>query len=148
MTEVLSPVSGTTVPMSEAPDQMFAEERIGAGVAIDPGSVPQQVLAPIDGKLLKIHPHAFVIMGGKVGILVHLGIDTVRLKGEGFTILAEEKSSVTAGTPVIEWDPTAADDAGYSTLVLVVHMESEPGSVVQPAGGTDVAPGEPLFTVA
>ena len=81
---VLAPLAGRLLPMSELPDPVFAAEMVGPGVAVDPTDTgePVTVLSPIAGTLVKVHPHAFVVLGPDgVGVLVHLGLDTVRLEG-------------------------------------------------------------------
>ena len=76
------------VPLSETPDPVFAGEMVGPGVAIDPDPGETTVVSPIAGKVVKVHPHAFVVLGADgVGVLVHLGINTVRLEGKGFEVL-------------------------------------------------------------
>ncbi|MDN5565008.1 MAG: PTS glucose transporter subunit IIA, partial [Luteococcus sp.] len=88
MTSVLAPVAGTVRGLSGVSDPVFAAEMVGSGVAIEPAEGPQTVVSPIAGKLLKVHPHAFVVHDGSIGVLVHLGINTVRLKGDGYPDLA------------------------------------------------------------
>jgi PTS system glucose-specific IIA component len=107
VTDVLSPCPGRVVAMADVPDPVFAEEMVGPGVAIEPDPGPTTVVAPIAGTVLKVLPHAFVVLGDGVGVLVHLGINTVRLEGEGFEVLATQGSEVAAGDPMITWDPAA-----------------------------------------
>ena len=85
------------VAMSDVPDPVFAEEMVGPGVAIEPEPGRTTVVSPIAGKVVKVLPHAFVVLGDGVGVLVHLGINTVRLEGEGFEVLATQGSEVAAG---------------------------------------------------
>lgn len=127
---VLAPVDGTLVPLGDVPDPVFAGQIVGAGVAIDPVRAPGTVVAPADGRLLKLHPHAFVVLttDGR-GLLVHLGIDTVQLDGAGFELLVAEGEEVTAGTPIVRWDPGAIEAGGRSPIVPVVLMDSAPDSV-------------------
>lgn len=147
MTEVLAPCAGVVVPMTEVPDQVFATEMVGPGVAIDPGKDPVTVVAPLSGRILKLHPHAFVVLGGDgVGVLVHLGIDTVQMDGRGFELLASEGADVAAGEPVVRWEPQTALDEGKSTLVPVVAMDRAKGSVATPDPHR-VAAGDLLFGV-
>ena len=81
------------VPLSESPDPVFAAEMVGPGVAIDPDPGEATVVSPIAGKVVKVHPHAFVVLGADgVGVLVHLGINTVRLEGKGFEVLVDQGS--------------------------------------------------------
>ena len=85
-TSVLAPVKGRAVPMEQVPDPVFAQLMAGPGAAVDPPREVVDAVAPVSGKVFKLYPHAFVILTAEgVGVLVHLGIDTVQLKGEGFT---------------------------------------------------------------
>ena len=88
MTRVLAPCPGTVLAMADVPDPVFAEEMVGPGVAIAPADGPTTVVSPIAGRVLKVHPHAFVVLGEGVGVLLHLGINTVHLEGRGFEVLA------------------------------------------------------------
>lgn len=135
--------------MADVPDPVFAEEMVGPGVAIEPDPGPTTVVSPIAGKVLKVLPHAFVVLGDGVGVLVHLGINTVRLEGEGFEVLATQGSEVAAGDPMITWDPSALPSSAagqdVSPVVPVVLMDAEKGSVTSAAIGGSVAAGELLF---
>ncbi len=144
-TRVLAPCSGRVVPLSAVPDQVFAEEMVGPGAAIEPGTDLMTVVAPVDGTLVKLHPHAFIVLTKDgVGVLVHLGIDTVRLEGRGFDVLATEGATVAAGDAIVRWDPSALED-GMSTTVPVVVMDRPPGSVSEPSEGVMVVAGDLLF---
>ena len=91
--ELYAPLTGNAVPLTDVPDPVFAEKMVGDGIAILPTS--NQVLAPCDGKVVQIFPtnHAVGIEAeGGVDLLIHVGIDTVELKGEGFKRLVEERS--------------------------------------------------------
>lgn len=153
MTDVLSPCPGRVVAMTDVPDPVFAEEMVGPGVAIEPLADPSggrtTVVSPIAGTVLKLLPHAFVVLGDGVGVLVHLGINTVRLEGEGFDVLATQGSDVAAGDPMITWDPSAlpatAGGQDVSPVVPVVLMDGEKGSVTSDAIGAAVAVGDLLF---
>ncbi|MFD4462713.1 PTS glucose transporter subunit IIA [Nocardia sp. NPDC058480] len=144
---VIAPLPGKVVALSEVPDQVFAEQIVGSGVALDPDRTrgTLMVTAPIAGKILKLHPHAFVILGHGVGVLVHLGIDTVKLKGEGFELLATEGDTVEAGAPIVTFDPTAIAATGYSVICPVVVMDSAKDSIHTDTIGTTVASGGLLF---
>ena len=146
MTEVLAPLPGRVVALGDVPDPVFAGEMVGPGVAVDPAAGPHTVVSPVTGRIVKLHPHAFVVLTDDgVGVLVHLGIDTVRLEGRGFELLAEEGATVTAGEALVRWDPATVED-GMSTLVPVVVMDRPAGSVTGPGSGTEVAAGDALFT--
>ena len=149
MTDVLSPCPGRVLAMADVPDPVFAEEMVGPGVAIEPDPGPTTVVSPIAGKVLKVLPHAFVVLGDGVGVLVHLGINTVRLEGQGFEVLATQGSEVAAGDPMITWDPStlpsSAAGQDVSPVVPVVLMDAAKGSVTSEAIGGSVAAGELLF---
>ena len=105
-------------------------------------------MSPIAGKVVKVHPHAFVVLGaGGVGILVHLGINTVRLDGKGFEVLVTQGATVEAGDPMVRWDPSTITGDDISTLVPVVAMDRPKGSVPAPANGAVAAIGDVLFTI-
>lgn len=147
--QVLAPCPGRVVAMADVPDAVFAEEMVGPGVAIEPDPGLTTVVSPIDGKVLKVLPHAFVVLGDGVGVLVHLGINTVRLEGEGFEVLATQGSDVAAGDPMIRWDPStlpaSAGGQDLSPVVPVVVMDAPKGSVTSEAIGGSVAAGDLLF---
>ncbi|MEU6997114.1 PTS glucose transporter subunit IIA [Nonomuraea sp. NPDC046570] len=145
MTSVLAPVEGAAVGLSAVPDPVFSAGMVGPGTAIDPSRGPGQAVAPIAGKIMKLHPHAYVIVGddGK-GVLVHLGIDTVQLKGEGFRLLAAEGDRVSAGQPVVAWDPAAIEAGGRSPVCPVVALDASAGSVTEVVMGA-VHVGDELF---
>jgi glucose-specific phosphotransferase system IIA component len=151
--EVLVPCPGRLLPMSEVPDPVFAGEMVGPGVAIDPDPGEVTVVSPIAGKVVKVLPHAFVVLGPDgVGVLVHLGINTVRLEGRGFEVLAEQGATVAAGDPMVRWDPGtlpgSADGQDVSPVVPVVVMDRPKGSVPPPSGGAVAKVGDVLFTVS
>ncbi|GAB2496126.1 PTS glucose transporter subunit IIA [Promicromonospora xylanilytica] len=164
-----SPVAGRVVAMRDVPDPVFSESIVGPGLAIDPDpELGGRVVAPCAGLVVKLHPHAFVLLvppaqgvpeagegqnpeapvGGR-GVLVHLGIDTVQLKGEGFTLLAAEGDTVVAGQALIAWSPTEVSDGGRSPLVPVVALDLAPLGLEELARpGVLVQAGDPLFRLA
>ena len=150
MTTVRTPFAGPVVALADVPDPVFAGQLVGAGVAVDPSAVsgPVTAVAPVDGTIVKLHPHAFALQGA-VGtdVLVHVGIDTVKLAGAGFELLAAEGDTVAAGDPVVRFTPSTIIEAGYSPVCPVVVLGSAPDSVAQDAVGTTVADGDPLYTV-
>jgi PTS system N-acetylglucosamine-specific IIA component len=146
MTTVLAPVEGAAVGLAAVPDPVFSAGMVGPGTAIDPLRGPGKAVAPIAGKIMKLHPHAYVIVGddGK-GVLVHLGIDTVQLKGKGFQLLATEGDRVSAGQPVVAWDPSVIEAGGRSPVCPVVALDADSESVTSVVEGA-VHVGDELFT--
>ena len=150
-TPVLAPVDGRALALADVPDPVFAQGMVGHGAAIDP---PHQILdavAPVSGTLLRLMPHAYVIMTADgVGILVHLGLDTVSLNGAGFTALVSQGDQVSAGQPVITYDVPAIIAAGLSPVVPVVVMDEREASNITVgdavSSGAEISPGALLFT--
>lgn len=146
--QVLAPCPGRVFPITEVSDPVFAGEMVGPGIAIEPSPGRTTVVAPVAGTILKLHPHAFAMATADgLGILVHLGINTVRLDGAGFELVATEGSTVAAGDPMVTWDPSGISGDDITTTVMVVVLDRPAGTVESPALGKDVAAGEPLFSV-
>lgn len=151
MAEVVAPLPGEVVELAAVPDPVFAQGIVGPGLAIEPGDDEScTVCAPISGTLVKVKPHAFVILSDDgVGILVHLGIDTVKLDGAGFDIRAVEGSVIAAGEPVISWNPKQIRERGLSAIVPVVAVDVTADRIIETArAGTSVAVSDQLFGVA
>lgn len=153
---VHAPVPGRAHPLADVPDPVFAEGMVGPGAAVDPVRGPLTAVAPVAGRLLKVHPHAYVVTTPEGrGVLVHLGIDTVRLAGEGFTLHASEGDDVAVGDPVVSWDAAAVERGGRSPVCPVVALDatwddialdaSWDDDAADPASG-DVSAGATLFT--
>lgn len=118
---------GKVIPLSEVPDPVFAEKMAGDGVAIDITS--DTIVSPADGELTLIFEtnHAFALTTKEgAELLVHIGIDTVSLNGDGFERLIEAGQKVKAGTPVIKIDRKKIKDKGLSliTPVLVTNPDA------------------------
>jgi PTS system glucose-specific IIA component len=123
-TPVFAPIEGRAIPLADVPDPVFSGGMVGHGAAVDPPHEVIYAVAPVGGKILKLLPHAYVIMTpDNVGVLVHLGLDTVTLNGQGFTAQAAQGDTVEAGQPVIIYDVPAIVAAGFSPVVPVVVMD-------------------------
>jgi PTS system glucose-specific IIA component len=145
---VLAPIAGTVVPLAEVPDPVFAGQMVGSGAAVEPPAGEMfDVVSPVAGKVVKLLPHAFVVVesSGR-GVLTHVGIDTVKLKGEGFKLLIAQGDAIDAGAPVMRVDPTAALAAGYSMVSPVVVLDTKPDTATLIGTGT-VTAGQELFTL-
>lgn len=145
--EILSPVGGRTAAMTEVPDPVFAQAMVGPGIAVQPSGGRQDAVAPVDGTVVTLHPHAYVVAteDGRA-VLVHLGIDTVKQKGEGFTLHVVKGEAVRAGQPVVGWDPEAVAAAGYSPIVPVVALDAKAEVLSGLLTGGDVEAGDVIFT--
>jgi PTS system glucose-specific IIA component len=148
---VLAPVPGRAVDLAEVPDPTFAQAVVGPGAAINPPRGMVDAIAPISGKLLKVFPHAYVILSADgIGVLVHLGIDTVELRGEGFTLHAKQGDQVTAGDLIVTWDSAAVEAGGRDPIVPVIILERTKESIALAdavASGAELAAGDLVLTV-
>jgi glucose-specific phosphotransferase system IIA component len=147
---VLSPFTGSVIPIEEVPDPVFAEKMLGEGVALRP--TEGVALAPIDGKVTVLHSsgHAFAIQAENqaVAVLVHIGLDTVNMKGQGFRVRAKVGDIVKAGQPVVEFDLAAIAAAGYSSISPVILPDLPEQAVVVKNALTEARAGkEVLLTV-
>jgi sugar PTS system EIIA component len=145
---VLAPVSGRVVPLTEVPDPVFAGSMVGPGIAIEPDGVGDVVaVAPVPGVIGALHPHAYVVAGpggGQRSVLVHLGIETVQLRGKGFTLLAEQGDQVDVGAELSRWTPSAVVAGGFSPLVPVIALAGASDTLEVIAEGS-VRVGDPLL---
>ena len=137
--------------LADVPDPVFSKGMVGYGAAIDPPRRVIDAVAPVSGKILKLLPHAYVVLtADNVGVLVHLGLDTVQLDGQGFTTRVGEGDFVAAGQVVVTYDVPSVEAAGFDPVVPVVIMdEREPGNIIPPeavTGGAEIACGANLFT--
>jgi glucose-specific phosphotransferase system IIA component len=143
---VLAPLDGTVVALEDVPDEVFAQKMAGDGVAIDPsGSV---AVAPISGDLVKLFPggHAFGISTSEgVELIVHIGLDTIELKGEGFENIATEGQQVKAGTPIVRFDRATIERKGKEIVSPVVSTGE--GTIVRRATGKVQAGRDILFVL-
>ena len=150
MLEVLSPVAGTVIDVADVPDPVFSGGLVGPGCAVVPDpAAGRTAVAPLSGRVVKLHPHAFIIAAddGRA-VLVHLGIDTVELRGDGFTLLVREGDEVVAGQPVAVWDPADVEAGGRSPIVPVVALDAAPNALTRRAApGTAVTPADVLFAL-
>ena len=142
-----SPFDGVVIPLDAVPDPVFAERMMGDGLAIHPLS--DTLLAPCDGVVTTLHAagHAITLHSDAgVDVLVHIGIDTVALKGDGFTAYVREGERVTIGTPLIAFalDRVALAARSLATPVLVVDGAS--CRILARAEGRTRA-GEPIMTI-
>ena len=145
---VLSPVSGRSRDVRDVPDPVFAAEMVGPGLAIDPDLVAQTAVAPVTGRLAKLHPHAYLVVTERgPGVLVHLGIDTVHMAGRGFTLVAAEDDRVQAGQPVVTWDPAYVADSGRSPVCAVVVLDCADEPEALQSAGARVTVGQPVFDI-
>lgn len=117
------PLQGTIVPLEDVPDSTFADRLLGGGVAIDPSG--NQVVAPAAGVVSQAFPtgHAVALtLDDGAEVLIHVGLDTVKMNGEGFTVHVKNGDRVAAGQPLVDFDRSAIEAAGYKAITPVVIL--------------------------
>lgn len=146
--KLYAPIQGTIVPRNEIPDDTFAAGVLGDGVGIDPEE--GVVVAPFDGEISSVTDtkHAIGITGpADMEVLIHVGVDTVNMKGDGFELLVEEGQKVKAGQKLMTFDIAKIKAAGYSPVaaVLLTNSDDYPEFKVVKTGKTQRL--EEVFTV-
>jgi len=147
-TTILAPVRGRTVALTEVPDATFAAEIMGSGIAIDPPREVVEAVAPVSGTIIQLWPHAFIVAtADEVGVLVHLGLDTVQLQGEGFTTHAAAGDQVVAGQKVITYDVPTVERLERNPIIPVIVVDSKAETLdLIAAVDAEVAAGQELIT--
>ena len=122
--EIAAPVTGEAVALESVNDEVFSQKMAGDGIAIIP--VDGSFGAPIDGEVIKIFStgHAYVIRGEKnIEVMVHIGLDTVTLKGDGFNAVASEGDRVKAGDVIVKADLEKISSLGKEIVTPVIISE-------------------------
>ena len=146
---VCAAVSGRVEVTADIPDPMFAGELMGRTVAVWPEA--GEVFAPISGTLTAAMPHAFGIAGDDgVEVLIHVGVDTVSMKGEGFTVWAEKGARVAAGEPLVSFYMAKVKAAGHPEIVMTIVTNSDdyPELQVIAEAGSNVSAGDQVIRTA
>lgn len=119
-------VAGHLIDMSEVDDTMFSQKMMGDGVAIEPTG--DTIVAPADAEVTMVMEESLHAIGLRFDngaeLLIHIGIDTVNMKGEGFKLLVKQGDKVKAGTKLIKFDPQAIEKAGYKKTVMMAVTNS------------------------
>src|SRR5688572_1085324 len=146
--KIVSPLSGQVWPLERVPDPVFAQKMVGDGLSIDPTDA--LLLAACDGEVVSVHAagHAVTLRTPEgVEVLMHIGIDTVTLKGEGFRPRVKPGDKVQTGTPLIEFDLDFLATHAKSVLTQIVLPESDRVKSWERASGHVSAGKDTLFTV-
>lgn len=145
---VYAPVKGNVISREEIPDDTFASGVLGDGVGIEPEE--GEVAAPFDGEISSVADtrHAVGITGpGGMEVLIHVGVDTVNMKGDGFELLVAEGEKVKAGQKLIIFDREKIKAAGYSTVTAVLLTNSDDYQGFKALKTGNIEKAEKLFTV-
>ncbi len=144
--QLLSPISGICSMLDVVPDPAFAQKMVGDGMAVDP--VENVLLAPCDAVVQQIHPsrHAVTLMvNGNIELLIHIGVDTVKLRGEGFEPLVSAGQEVKALTPLIKIDMDSVGQRAKSLHILVLLTEMDRILELIPTDLVHLKSGDSLF---
>ncbi|WP_432623007.1 glucose PTS transporter subunit IIA [Bifidobacterium sp.] len=147
-TVVNAPVAGHVIALDETGDPVFASRALGEGVGIQPTA--SEVVAPVSGVLQTVAEtgHAFGIKTDDgVEVLVHVGIDTVKMNGEGFAVKVKANDRVNAGDPLVSVDFAKVKEAGYSTTTLMTVLNTAALASVTPKTGIDVKAGDEVIDI-
>lgn len=123
---------GEVIPLDNVNDVAFATEMIGPGVAVKPSS--NTIYSPCEGKIMSVFPtlHAVSISSkGGAEILIHVGLDTVKLKGEGFEAFVKEGDEVKKGDKLLEVDFAGIKEKGFDTVIPVILCNSDVMKIVE-----------------
>ena len=145
---LIAPLSGEIVAIEDVPDVVFAEKIVGDGIAIRPTG--NKMVAPCDGEIGKIFEtnHAFSLESDTgIEMFVHFGIDTVELKGNGFTRVAQEGQKVKAGDTIITFDLEYLKEHAKSILTPVVISNMDQIKEMQKMSGTVVVAEDPVLKI-
>ncbi|MFK3880320.1 PTS beta-glucoside transporter subunit IIABC [Pantoea agglomerans] len=146
--DILSPMTGTVLGLSQIPDPTFASGLLGQGVAIIPSD--NKVIAPFAGEVASLFQtrHAIGLLSHSgIELLIHVGIDTVRLDGKPFTAHVQVGDAFRAGDLLLEFDRQAILDAGYDLATPIIITNSDEYPEVMTLAGTAVTAGTPLLSV-
>ena len=142
---LLAPLSGAVKPITDMPDQVFASKAMGDGLAIEPAAGEDTVVAPADGVVAATMPGSFHAIGLTLDngpeVLVHVGIDTVDMGGDGFACLVEQGQRVTAGQPLMTFSAEKIRAAGHPTITAFVVTDEGAATDLALLSGIDAEAG-------
>lgn len=123
--EFVAPVTGNVIPVNQVKDEAFASEAMGKGVGIEPEN--GKVYAPFDGNVDAVFPTGHLVGlsdGNGAEVLIHIGVDTVKLEGKGFTIYVSQGDKVKKGDLLVEFDVELLKKEGYDTTVMFITTDT------------------------
>ncbi|MFE5278781.1 PTS glucose transporter subunit IIA, partial [Bacillus cereus] len=124
--DIFASMDGKVIPLKEIEDGVFSEGMLGKGCGMKPSV--GEVYAPFDGEVMLITPtkHAIALKNKEgIELLIHVGIDTVKMNGEGFQPLVEEGDRVKCGQPIMTFSISDIEEAGYATTTAIIVTNSE-----------------------
>lgn len=147
--ELSAYLSGKVIPITEVPDQVFSQKTLGDGLAIDP--TDSVLLAPADGEITMISEDSYhacgILLDNGAELLLHIGLDTVDMNGDGFTCFVKEGDRVKRGDKLIAFDQSKIKAAGHPCVTVLVVTE-EADQPIQMQTGMEVKAGQgPILTI-
>jgi len=136
---LIAPLSGKVIPLEEVPDPVFAQKMMGDGVAITP--TEGKVTSPVDGEIIQVFPtkHAIGIKAKNgAEILIHIGLDTVNMNGEGFTTHIQEGKKVKTGDLLVTYQLDLVEEKARSIITPIIITNSDQMVTTDKQEGTDV----------
>jgi PTS system beta-glucosides-specific IIC component len=144
--DIAAPIKGQIVQLADVKDEVFSSEAMGKGVAIEPAE--GKVYAPASGEITTFFPtgHAIgITTDAGVEILIHVGMDTVEMDGDGFTPKAKQGDTVKKGDLLLEFDIAKIKAAGHPVTTPVIVTNSDDYADVLPVATGNVTPGDNLL---
>lgn len=143
---VCSPVKGSALQLAETSDPVFSSEAMGKGIAVSPAE--EMAYAPVSGTVSAAMPHAVgLVSDDGAEVLVHVGIDTVEMNGNGLTCLVGQGDHVDAGAPIVSFSKAKIAEAGKQDTVFVVVTNSDDYAQVAPVPDGPVDAGAVVITL-
>ena len=146
-TQIVSPVCGKCIPITEVPDAVFSEKILGDGFAVIPSG--DIIVSPADGEIITLADTKHEVgikTKDDINILLHVGLDTVKLKGTGFHCFVKQGEKVKAGTPLIHVDHAEIEKRNINLTTVVVFTEGYDGAVKLNCCEKKVKAGEVLIS--
>lgn len=145
--ELGAPAKGTVVPMDRIRDEVFSSGVLGMCCGVDPEE--GEIFAPVDGKITQVADtlHAIGIVAGEMELLIHVGVDTVEMDGEGFSGKVKLGQFVKRGDLLLTVDLEKIRDAGHPTTVILAVTNTDDFTSVSAIASGEVAPGDGLLRV-
>ena len=144
--KLVAPVTGKLLSLTDVPDPVFAQKMAGDGVAVMPED--DVIVAPADGELTLVFDtkHAFAMtLDNGIELLVHIGLETVTLKGEGFEQLVQAGTKIKAGTPIMKVDREYIKSKGFSLITPVLITNTDNTKSITSVENIDAVAGETII---
>lgn len=139
---------GTVVPMNQVPDEVFSQGILGQCCGVDP--IEGKVYAPVDGKITQVADslHAIGIEAGGIEILIHVGVDTVEMNGDGFSAMVKVGQTIKKGDLLLTMDLNKIRAAGHATTVIMAVTNTDEFSAVEEVASNEILPGEDILRIS